>query len=259
MTIVLATHPMLITTKRVPKTFFATQKRNKPFTIKVGRSSVDFNGDIFPFNIKDMQDVHNDLQKIGAAKCPNKIFSDKENRAVPVFCSSDPCCCLAEFLTLQKNIEAQKRSHTIKTNFLKTIEKEDKYLGEIEDSYENLIRYKILLIEFCNSNHLAEKRLELYKMIKRINLCLFAQARIIVEDSFEDWKKNNFRMTPTIKCIRYAKENINEWHTNEREYCKSIKNKELQHLYASATVGQNIATYRINRIEEEFKTNHLRN
>lgn len=244
------TSPMLITTKHAPKAFFNTQKMSKTFTIPVGKSSLTFYNDILPDKL-DMQELlPNVINAIGKQKCTAQDFTQ------PIYgCQSNTCCRGAAFLGMQKNIQAAQRSHAIKDNFLKSIGKRDHYLKEIKYIYLELIKYKVFLNEF--SSDLSEnKRSELYTMLENINDCLFTQARVIVGDTLEDWKDNKFTMTPTIENIRTIRDSINEWHENEKEYYEAIEDQNLKFLYKQALVSHNINSYKINRIEEEYKLSH---
>jgi hypothetical protein len=242
------TSPMLTTTTHAPKAFFKTQKMSKTFLVPVGKSSFSFDGDILPLNIEE---IHNDIKEIGRIKCTAQDFTKSIYG-----CSSNICCKGAAFLAMQKNIQAAQRSHAIKGKFLKSIGKKDKYLEEIEEIYLRLSKYRILLNEF-GSNNLGEKEhLELYTMLGIINDCLFAQARIIVEDSFENWKDKKFTMTSTIKNIRDIRNDINAWHSNEKEYRDNIQDEKLKKLYEEGLVGYGIDTYKIGRIQEEYKLLH---
>ncbi len=204
-------HPMLITTQRISNNFFNVQKRNnsKPFNISVGKGSITFDVNE-GYTSRDLPKIYDNIKKLGAIKCAHKSFTNPNSIGRNIFfCESDKCCGAAFFLAMQKNVAAQQRSYAIKDRFLKTVDscfisdgseiipiKDGRhvYLQNIESTYRQLIKYRVILHEFC-SNIRWEKRLELYDMIKNINICLFNQAQVIIEDGFECWKQDHFKVT----------------------------------------------------------------
>ena len=240
MILVPGTYSMVVTTKRVSNAFFNVQKRynSRPFDISVGRKYISMEVDE-QYTSRDLPEIYNNIKKLGAINCANKSFftsSYSMGRDI-FFCDSDTCCGKASFFAMQKNVRAQEELSAIKKKFLKTIAKKGEVtsLREIEEMYESLIKFRVVLNEFCGDTYWG-KRLELYEMIKNINLCLFNQAQVILEDTFEQSMQNDFKMTSTLKEICDIGDSINEWHKNEQEYSDAIADERFKHLYKIALV-----------------------
>ena len=148
--------------------------------------------------------------------------------------------------------------NAIKDRFLKSLGKKGRcvYLEDIKEKYIQLAKYRVLLNEFCGKAD-WQKRLELYVVINNINICLFNQAQVIIEDSFERWKQDNFKMTPEIESVHSIRADINEWHKNEQEYSDEIVDEQSKANYKRiALVRSGITTYKLSRIDEEYKLLH---
>lgn len=253
MMVVSPMHSMLVTTQRVPCLTSQSLKKYKSFQIPIGNSSLTFHGDEIPVRI---QEIYDEIKDISAMKCANKYLTDPGiNGDV---CSSDICCGRAFFLAMQKNIQAQQEMNAIKDRFLKSLGKKGRcvYLEDIKEKYIQLAKYRVLLNEFCG-NAYQQERLKLYVMINNINVCLFNQAQVIIEDSFERWKQDNFKMTPEIESVRSIRADINEWHKNEQEYSDEIVDEQSKANYKRiALVRNGITTYKLSRIDEEYKLLH---
>ncbi len=248
------THAMIVKTKRMSNVFCKIQQRNnsRPFDIRVGKDSVSFYSDAL-YTSKDLAEMYEDIKELGAKKCEN-FLAERILKADA--CNSPICCGGALLLGMQKNIQAARRSHAIRQRFLENVEKKGRvaYLEDIKDLYIDLIQYRVILNEFCNADR--SKRLVLYSMISNINACLFNQAQVILEDSFDTWKEDHFKMTSKIKQIREIRDDISEWYENEKEYKDAIVDEQAKIDYRNALVGNRTVSYKLSRIDEEYKLLH---
>src|SRR5438445_121846 len=83
---------------------------------------------------------------------------------------------------------------------------------------------------------------EIYATIRDINVCLFAQARVIIEDNFDDWQQSGFKMTPVVESMRAIRDAMNELCKNERLYRDGIKDQKFYLLYKSSLADYSIIT-----------------
>jgi len=244
---------MLVTTKRMPRFTVDNSKLYKTYKFPVGTSWITLkDNDVYLKSKKNIQEIHDDIQKIGVMKCANNDITLDFHSSDMYCCQSDACCSRAFLLMRLKNIQSQQKACAIKDKFLTNIEKEGQllYLQDIQNTYQQLMKYRVVLNEFCDDAD-QHKREEIYTMIRSINLCLFDQARVIIEDSFEIWKKNNFKMTSEIEHIRGIRDSMNELYESERLFGDWIV--DWKALYKHSLADYDIMTYKINRIDEEYR------
>jgi hypothetical protein len=248
------THSMLINTKCMPNIVFKVQKRNSSLSeIRFGKHSIFFDRN----ELIKWPEMYDYIKKLGAKKCVN--FSAEQVLEAD-YCHSPICCGRAILLGYQKNVYAARTAQAIRNKFLRTVAKKGKvaYLQDIKERYIDVVKYRIMLNEFYNNTD-RQKRLQLYSMTFNINACLFNQAQVILEDSFEDWKKNHFKITPEIETLRSIRTDINEWYENEKQYKDGIVDEQAKEDYKNALVYNRTITYKLNRIDEEYKLLHSEN
>src|SRR5438445_3407286 len=229
--------PMLVTTKQISRSIFYSSKLYKSSNIPVGTSWVML--DDKDMNVKskrDMQEIHDDIKKMGLMKCANS--NTKLN--IIDCCESDICCSKAFLLARMKNIQSQQKSCAIKDKFLRSIAKKGQllYLQDIQNTYQQLMKYRVIL-NVCDDAD-QQKCEEIYATIRDINVCLFAQARVIIEDNFDDWQQSGFKMTPVVESMRAIRDAMNELCKNERLYRDGIKDQKFYLLYKSSLADYSI-------------------
>ena len=116
------------------------------------------------------------------------------------------------------------------------------------------MKYRVILNELCDDAD-QQKYEEIYATIRDINVCLFAQARVIIEDSFQDWRQSSFKMTPEVENIRAIRNAMNELYESERLFGGCIV--DWKALYKCSLADGDITTARIARVDEEYKE-HLK-
>ena len=265
MMFVSATRAMQLTARRVPKALFNVQKRNNSrpvekdavllgYEVQVGSDSVFIYADE---TTKKLPEIYDNIKKLGAKKCAN--FSAEQVLKADA-CHSPICCGRAFLLGNQKNIQAAKGVHAIKDRFFLEVAKKGRvvYLQDIKERYTDVVRYRVMLNEFYGTTD-RQKCLVLYSMIYYINACLFNQAQVILEDSFDNWKEEHFKMTPEIDSLRSIRVDINAWHENEQKYKDAIVDEQAKEDYRNALVRNRTMTYRLNRIDEEYRLLHSGN